>query len=211
MPWTSPPDDPVSHPGDGQRVRTLGPVGHDHRPPFFVRAPGRRCSASIRVGRSLACPIRLYPENGEVRHGAPCRAFGGAYGHGRDHASRRPCGRRTLAGRARGAASPRLARQRISAARGDPGTTPPGKEGERPFFSPPACKTPARRPPPRARGRVPSPAARRRRASGSRRSSGRAGRPRRRGGRRGGKPRAPGRLPALRPRPRGSGGAGSSR
>ena len=37
MPWTSPPDDPASHPGDGQRVRTLGPVVHDHRPLFSLR------------------------------------------------------------------------------------------------------------------------------------------------------------------------------
>lgn len=35
MPWTSPPDDPAPHPGDGRRVRTLGPAGHEPPALFF--------------------------------------------------------------------------------------------------------------------------------------------------------------------------------
>ena len=41
MPWTSPPDDPVPHPGDGRRVRTLGPVVTTAGPFFRARSQGR--------------------------------------------------------------------------------------------------------------------------------------------------------------------------
>ena len=101
MPWTSPPDDPVSHPGDGQRVRTLGPVGHDHRPPLFL------CAKERRSAPPAPFPVPPCPENGEAPRGAPPRCC----------APRRPVGTVEHAFRPRGATAERPLREPAERAR----------------------------------------------------------------------------------------------
>jgi hypothetical protein len=75
---------PVPHPGDGHRIRTLGPVGHDHRPLFCVRSPwpirpldpagiDRRRRPVGRPhlrprGAEIRAPIKRHPELDPLRH-----------------------------------------------------------------------------------------------------------------------------------------------
>ena len=82
MPWTSPPDDPVSHPGDGHWVRTLGPVGHDHRP--FFCPHGGLARLNRRADRT---PARRSPPPGCGRVPSPAAFRRSA------NASPRPSGR----------------------------------------------------------------------------------------------------------------------
>ena len=68
MPWTSPPDDPVPHPGAGHQGSHLGAGGSRPPAPFFVCASGGAKSPDLPL-RQLGLPLT---PGGEIE-GAPSR------------------------------------------------------------------------------------------------------------------------------------------